>query len=136
MLYTFMRFHAASLALADLALAGLVLASASVYSTPVAAQATNPAYIAEMPSVDKVKAAITGSDPTDTLARQVAVFGYLSQFIQRMKYHRGYSVPFTPDEQRVKGSYDLAAYQISQDYEKSHTPDQAKAFLQCMAGMK
>ena len=26
------------------------------------------------------------------------------------------------------GAYDLAAYQISQDYAKSHTPDEAKAF--------
>jgi hypothetical protein len=39
---------------------------------------TGPNYTADMPSVERVKAEIQGSDPTDTLARQFAVFSYLS----------------------------------------------------------
>ena len=42
------------------------------------AQANNTSYTSDMPSVERVKAEIKGSDPTDTLARQVAVFTYLS----------------------------------------------------------
>src|SRR5260370_694113 len=90
-------------------------------------------YTADMPSVDRVKAEIKGSDPTDTRARQVAVFTYLSAYIQRIKYNRTVTGPYTPEEQRVMGSYDLASYQISQGYAKSHTPAETQAF-QRLAG--
>jgi hypothetical protein len=102
----------------------LLLALCS-FALSAPSQTTNPAYLADMPSVDRVKAAIQGSDPTDTAARQVAVFTYLSQYIQRIKRP---SAPFTPDETRVKYAYDLAAYTLQQDYNKSHTPAEAKAF--------
>jgi hypothetical protein len=92
------------------------------------AQAPNTNYTADMPSVDRVKAEIKGSDPTDTLARQCAVFTYLQAYIQRIKSARSYSGPYTPDEQKLLSAYSLAAYQISQDYAKTHTPDEAKAF--------
>ena len=92
------------------------------------AQPRGPNYTADMPSVDRVKAEIQGSDPTDTLARQVAVFTYLSTYIQRIKYNRTISGPYTPEEQRVMGAYELAKYQISQDYAKSHTPAEIEAF--------
>jgi hypothetical protein len=92
------------------------------------AQTANPNYTADMPSVARVKAEIKGSDPTDTLARQCAVFTYLQAYIDRIKYNRTYSGPYTPDEQRLRADYSLAAYQISQDYAKTHTPDEAKAF--------
>jgi len=54
-------------------------------ATVVIAQPPGPNYTADMPSVDRVKAEIKGSDTTDTLARQVAVFTYLSTYIQRIK---------------------------------------------------
>src|SRR6266704_5271871 len=92
------------------------------------AQTPSSDYTNDLPSVDRVKAEIKGSDPTDTLARQVAVFTYLQSYIERIKYNRSYSGPFTPGEQRVIAAYSLAAYQISQDYAKTHTPDEAKAF--------
>ncbi len=92
------------------------------------AQPPGPNYTADMPSVDRVKAEIKGSDLTDTLARQIAVFTYLSAYIQRIKYNRTVTGPYTPEEQRVMGSYDLARYQISQDYAKSHTPAEIEAF--------
>src|SRR5258708_26723751 len=92
------------------------------------AQPPRPNYTADMPSVDRVKAEIKGSDPTDTLARQFAVFTHLSTYIQRIKYNRTIDGPYTPEEVRVMGAYDLAKYQISQDYAKSHTPAEIEAF--------
>jgi hypothetical protein len=94
----------------------------------VLAQTSSADYTDDMPSVDRVKAEIKGSDPTDTLARQVAVFTYLSEYIKRIKYNRTVRGPYTPGEARAMGAYDLASYQISQDYAKAHTPDEAKAF--------
>jgi hypothetical protein len=96
--------------------------------TVLAQQAPNLNYTDDMPSVERVKAEIVGSDPTDTLARQISVFSYLSQYIQRIKYNRTVRGPYTPEEARVMGAYDLAAYQMEQDYAKSHTPDEATAF--------
>ena len=98
---------------------------ALVSTLTLAAQTPSPAYLADMPSVDRVKAQIQGTDPTDTAARQVAVLTYLQQYIQRIKDpHAAY----TPDEARVMGAYSTAAYQIQQDYNKTHTPAEAKAF--------
>jgi len=108
----------------------ILIAFDCMTSGSLTAQTTNPAYIHDFPSVDRVKAEIKGADPTDTLARQVAVFTYLPQIVQRMKAPRGYRSPLTPDEQRVIAVYDLAAYQLSQDFAKTHTPEEAKAFAQ------
>src|SRR6266550_1639095 len=96
--------------------------------TSVLAQTASSDHTNDLPSVDRVKAEIKGSDPTDTLARQVAVFTYLQAYVQRIKYNRTVRGPYTPGEQRVIAAYSLAAYQISQDYAKTHTPDEAKAF--------
>ena len=49
------------------------------------AQTPGSDYTNDLPSVDRVKAEIKGSDATDTLARQVAVFTYLSEYIKRIK---------------------------------------------------
>lgn len=100
-------------------------------SQPAPAAASQPAsspYLSEMPSVDKVKSTIQGTSPDDTLARQVAVFTYLQQIVERMEPpNRRYGVT-TPDEQRIMSAYSLAAYQMSQAYAKTHTPEQAKEF--------
>ena len=94
----------------------------------VLAQTAGSDYTTDLPSVDRVKAEIKGSDPTDTLARQVAVFTYLQTYIDRIKYNRTVRGDYTPGETRARAAYSLAAYQMSQDYAKSHTPDEAKAF--------
>jgi hypothetical protein len=94
----------------------------------VLAQTASPDYTSDLPSVERVKAEIKGSDATDTLARQVAVFTYLQAYVERIKYNRTVRGPYTPGEQRVIAAYSLAAYQMSQDYAKTHTPDEAKAF--------
>src|SRR5260370_41288156 len=94
----------------------------------VLAQTAKLNYTNDSPSVERVKAEIKGSDPTDTLARQVGVFAYLSAEIQRIKLNRDYTGAYTPDEARLVGAYNLAAYQIVQDYNKSHTPAEVQAF--------
>jgi hypothetical protein len=96
----------------------------------VQAQSLSPPYLNGMPSVDKVKQVIQGSNPTDTLARQVAIFNLLPTVIQRFRLADRSRYDLTPDEQRVSGQYALAAYQIEQGYDKTHTPEEAKAFTQ------
>jgi hypothetical protein len=92
------------------------------------AQAASADYTNDLPSVERVKAEIKGSDPTDSLARQVAVFTYLVSYIDRIKYNRTVRGDFTPGEQKMMGAYRLAAYQMSQDYAKTHPPAEAAAF--------
>src|SRR3954470_6344208 len=94
-----------------------------------AALAQTPSdYTNDLPSVQRVQAEIKGSDPTDTLARQVAVFTYLQSYIERIKYARTVRGPYTATEQEKRNAYSLAAYQISQGYAKTHTPAEAAAF--------
>jgi hypothetical protein len=97
-------------------------------SIPVFAQATSSDYTNDLPSVERVKAEIKGSDPTDTLARQVAVFTYLQAYIDRIKSNRDPHGAFTPGEAKMWNAYRNAAYYISQDYAKTHTPAEAEAF--------
>ena len=92
------------------------------------AQAGTADYTSDLPSVARVTSEIKGSSPTDTLARQVAVFNYLYQYVDNIKYARTVRGPYTPGEQRTMTAYRNTSYQISQDYAKTHTPDEAKAF--------
>src|SRR5205823_11379147 len=92
------------------------------------APAASSDYTIDLPSIERVKAEIKGSDLTDALARQVAVFTYLVSYIDRIKYNRTVDGPFTPGEQKMMGAYRLAAYQMSQDFAKTHTPAEAAAF--------
>src|SRR5687767_8560450 len=94
----------------------------------VPAQAPSSDYTNDLPSVERVKAEIKGSDPTDTLLRQVAVFTYLQTYIDRIKSNRSQRGTFTPGESKMWNAYRNAAYEISQEYAKTHTPAEAKAF--------
>jgi hypothetical protein len=105
----------------------ILLAVLCLTSGTAPAQASTD-YTNDLPSVERVKAEIKGSDPTDSLARQVAVFTYLYTYVDRIKLNRDYRGPYTPGETRVMTAYRLAAYQTSQDYAKTHTPAEAAAF--------
>jgi hypothetical protein len=94
----------------------------------VLAQATSADYTNDLPSVERVKAEIKGSDPTDSLARQVAIFTYLQTYINRIKSTRSQRDPFTPGESKMWNAYRNAAYEISQEYAKTHTPAEAQTF--------
>ena len=93
----------------------------------------NPAYLSGMPSADVVRQRIQGSNPADTLARQVTVLNRLTRIIERMRMapERGYNL--TPDEQQLSNAYSITAYQMSQAYTKSATPEAAKTFQQMLA---
>jgi len=115
---------------AQAATIGLMCSPSGGAAQPKAAtsQPASSDYTNDLPSVERVKAEIKGSDATDTLARQVAVFTYLVSYVDRIKYNRTVRGEFTPGEQKMMGAYRLAAYQMSQDYAKTHTPAEATAF--------
>ncbi len=94
------------------------------------APAASGDYTTALPSVEKVKAQLKGSDPTDTIARQVAVFTYLQTYITRIKDTRKYNGPFTPGELKLMTDYAKAGYELSQGYSKTHSPEEVKNFDQ------
>src|SRR5882757_582683 len=120
--------HVLALSSASSPVRRILLTALLLLSSPAFAQAPGTDYTVDLPSVERVKAEIKGSDPTDSLARQVAVFTYLYTYVDRIKLNRDYRGPYTPGETRVMTAYRLAAYQISQDYAKTHTPAEATAF--------
>jgi hypothetical protein len=88
----------------------------------------NPPYLNEMPSIDFVKQEIQGKDSTDTLARQVAVFTKLTLVISSFRLAAN-RYDLTPDEAKITGKYQLAAYELEQGYKKTHTAAEADTFL-------
>lgn len=60
----------------------IVLLAIGGFACVAGTQKVNIACHADMPSVDRVKAAVQDTDPTDTLARQVAVLTDLSRHIE------------------------------------------------------
>lgn len=87
-------------------------------------------YLSGMPSVDTVKRLIQGSDATDTLERQAAVFNQLAILVQRMGLVPGRRPgDRTPQEYAQTNMYDAAATQTITDYGKTHTPNEVKAFF-------
>lgn len=88
----------------------------------------NPPYLNELPAVDLVRKTIQGSDPTDSLARQIAVFEWLCEVIES-HVTADRRLRLLPDEAKVKAAYELAAYQIEEAYKKDHTDEEAKAFF-------
>lgn len=89
----------------------------------------SPSYLNGMPSVEFVKSQIQGKDATDTLARQVAVFNELPTVITRFQLADRKRYDATPDEQKITGIYQLAAYELEQGYKKTHTAAEAQEFL-------
>ena len=108
-----------------------LIAITVVQQMPAAAQAQRAGdYTAALPSIEKVKTQLKGTDPIDTVARQVAVFTYLQTYMSRIVAARSYGSPFTPTEQKLYNEYSVAAYQLSQDFTKTHTPAEVKTFQQ------
>ena len=110
-------------------------APAAQSATPSATKAVlptgplNPPYLSGMPAIDKIKREIQGKDPTDTLARQVAVFNEMPLVTQRFLIADRHRYDATPDEQRVCGQYLLAAKELEDGYKKTHTPAEAQEFF-------
>ena len=88
---------------AQAAALGLICTQGSTAGSTAKAQPASSDYTNDLPSVERVKAEIKGSDPTDTLARQAAVFNYLVSYVDRIKYNRTVDGAFTPGEQKMMG---------------------------------
>jgi hypothetical protein len=69
--------------------------------TPQSARTLDPAYLAGFPSVDAVKSATHGADPTDTTARQVAILFKFEQLVQRMETLPGRRPNSETEDERV-----------------------------------
>jgi hypothetical protein len=105
------------------------LGSPDVFPRTMAEQGKSfdPPYLNDMPSIELVKKEIQGKDATDTLARQVAVFTNLGTVVRSFSL-AGNRYDLTPDEAKITGKYSLAAYEMEQNYKKTHTAAEADAF--------
>src|ERR1041384_7886030 len=71
-----------------------------------------PAYLREMPSVERGRREVKGSDTTDTAARQSGAFEQLITLISdiaQIAGRNGITVPVAPDEDRLMRIYSAAA---------------------------
>lgn len=116
--------------LSKLALAAAALLGVATGAVATGAMAQGGDYTRDLPSVQTVESRLRGADPADTTARQVAVFTYLQSYIQRIKLARDYRGPYTPAEQALMNAYAVAAWQLTQDFGKTHGPAEVKAFQQ------
>jgi hypothetical protein len=108
---------------------GAIVASAvllgALFAPGVFAQATNPSYIAEFPSVDKVMAGMKTADPDESAARQMATFTWLMNMILEMagprQFIRG-AGGMTADENKVRQDYNTALYNMQKSNPKYASP--------------
>ena len=78
------------------------------------AQATSPAYLAEMPTVEQVMKAMQTSDPDETAARQMAAFTHLKNMVEKLAGPRFPKNQLTPDENKYRQMYYTAWWKITQ----------------------
>ncbi len=106
-------------------IARLVFLAATPWLPPAQGQARlSPAYLSEMPTVQRVTAEIQGIDPMDTAARQMGAFWQLQQVIKDLAGPRVYRNQLTSDEGRLLGLYAYGYQTAGQPY-ASH-PDKTK----------
>jgi len=89
--------------------------------TSLAAQATNPPYLSEMPPVERVLKEVRGATPDETAARQMGTFLQFKDILQDMAGYRFYRNQLTADEKRLIGLYQGAYWNIAKtrpEYQK------------------
>ena len=88
----------------------LVIAIAWFAAGPPSKAQTDPPYLSEMPTVERVRADMQGRDKHDTLARQKAAFEQLFRVVEVAAGPRRFSASgLTPGEQRWRDAYRGAA---------------------------
>ena len=88
----------------------LVIAIAWFAAGPPSKAQTDPPYLSEMPTVERVRADVQGTDRHDTLARQKAAFEQLFRVVDVAAGPRRFSASgLTPGEQRWRDAYRGAA---------------------------
>ncbi len=93
-----------------------VLLSTSILNPQsfLAAQALDPPYLKEIPSVERVLKEIQGKDPDETAAKQMGTFLQFKSLIETMSGRRRYQNKLTPDENRLISEYHTAYFQVTQ----------------------
>src|ERR1700747_2460268 len=86
---------------------------AVLFLTKLFAQASAPAYLAEMPSVERVIETMRTSDPDETAARQMAAFTHLKNMIEKLACPRFPKNQLTPEENKLRQAYYTAYWQIA-----------------------
>ena len=81
--------------------------------TRLFAQGNAPAYLVEMPSVERVIEAMRTSDADETAARQMAAFTLLKNMIEKLAGPRFPKNQLTPEENRLRQAYYTAYWQIA-----------------------
>jgi hypothetical protein len=98
------------------------------------AQSTNPPYLADFPSVDKVMSVMRTASPDESASRQAAAFVLLVQMITQMSgpraYQRGAAGGFTADENKLRLAYDTALDNLEKADPKAALPGTAMSRLQ------
>lgn len=113
--------------LAIVTVAALLQATTNIgMASVMTAQATNPPYLREMPSVERVKSEIKGADALDTAARQMGAFWQLQEIIKTLSGLRWARNELTADERRLLGQYSTGYHAAGQPY--AAYPDRPKWF--------
>src|ERR1700757_2140094 len=86
---------------------------AVLFLTKLLAQDNAPAYLAEMPSVERVIETMRTSDPDETAARQMAAFTHLKNMIEKLAGPRFPKNQLTPEENKLRQTYYTAYWQIA-----------------------
>jgi hypothetical protein len=84
-----------------------------LFLTKLFAQGNAPAYLAEMPSVERVMQAMRAGDPDETAARQMAAFTHLKNMIEKLAGPRFPKNQLTPEENKLRQAYYTAYWQIA-----------------------
>jgi hypothetical protein len=98
------------------------LALTALFAPLLSAQATNPSYIAEFPSVDKVMAGEKVADADTTAAQQMAAFTWLVNMIVQMAGPRQFTTGMTADENNLRAAYNTALANIQKSNPKYASP--------------
>jgi tetratricopeptide (TPR) repeat protein len=79
------------------------------FLTQLAAQSTQPPYLAQFPSVEQVRRDVRGSDAMETVAKQCGLFWQMTRLIYNLAYsQRRSDRQFTADERRLVDEYNAA----------------------------
>ena len=90
-----------------------VLFAAALLALPISAgaQATNPPYMAQFPTVEKVVKAMEMPDPRESALRKLGALWQLQEVIRQLSGRREFR-GLLPDEAKVLGEYQVAEYYI------------------------
>ena len=91
----------------------------SCAATRLVAQATNPPYLAEFPSVDKVKQVMTDPDPRERALKQLGALWQLQEVIKQLSGRREFR-GLLPDEARLVQVYYEAHYYIGKAIDSAY----------------